>query len=79
MLEQRIYSAKLLGQIIKRARMDMKLTQKELAEKTGIAQPTISDVETGTTDVRFETLFRITAALNLDIFIATKKASKAEW
>jgi HTH-type transcriptional regulator/antitoxin HipB len=79
MFEQRIYSAEILGRVIKRGRTDKRLTQKELAIRTGLAQPTISDVETGNSDVKFETLFKILSALDLDIVISVKKKNEAIW
>ena len=79
MEQQRIYSLTVLGQTFKRARTDSKLTQKDLAELTGIAQPTISDIETGQTDVRMETLLKLASALKLDILIASGKPSKDIW
>ena len=51
-----------LGSRIKRARIDQRLTQQELAAKAGIAQRTISVIENGG-DLRLENLIRILRAL----------------
>lgn len=45
------------------ARLDSNMTQKELAEKTGIRQSNISRIESGTCSPTIETLSRIAAGL----------------
>lgn len=79
MEQQRIYSLNILGQTIKRARTEQHLTQKDLADMTGVAQPTISDIETGETNVRMETLLKLASVLKLDIFIQTRQPNKDTW
>ncbi len=79
MEQQRIYSLNILGQTIKRARTENHLTQKDLADMTGVAQPTISDIETGETNVRMETLLKLASVLKLDIFIQPQQPNKDTW
>lgn len=79
MEQQRIYSLNILGQTIKRARSEQHLTQKDLADLAGVAQPTISDIETGETNVRMETLLKLASVLKLDIFIQTQQPNKDTW
>lgn len=47
-----------LGQRIKRNRIDMQLTQSDLAKKSGVAVRTISTMESGR-DFRIESLIRV--------------------
>ncbi len=48
-----------LGVIIKQARKDAKMTQKELADKTGTKRTYISRIENDASDIRLSTLMRI--------------------
>lgn len=50
------------GDIIKKARHRSCLTQRELARRTGIAQPTIARIETGQADPMLSTVRRLLAA-----------------
>ena len=51
----------LLGQAIKQARQERKLTQKELGELVGVKKAQISKIENSTTDARFTTILPISA------------------
>lgn len=51
-----------IGARIKRGRLDMQLSQKELAERAGISMRTMSTVENGG-DVRLESLIRVLRAM----------------
>ena len=55
------------GQIIKQARRDAKMTQPELAMKLGSSKAYISRVETGKTDPKTSTFYRIASALGLSV------------
>lgn len=48
-----------IGEIIKEERRLMKITQKELAEKTGTKSSYISRVENGRCDIQLSTLYRL--------------------
>ena len=61
-----------LGIALRDGRKEKGLSQQELAEKTGIAQPTVSNAERGVSDVRVETLFRLLATLGLELVIRTR-------
>jgi len=52
-------TAFMIGELIKEARLDAKLTQEELAYKTGTKKSYISRVENGKIDIQLSTLFRI--------------------
>ncbi len=51
------------------ARLEQHMTQKELAEKTGIRQSNISRIESGSTSPTVETLARIAAGLGKQLKI----------
>lgn len=55
------------GQIIEQARKDARMTQAELAEKIGTNKSYISRVETGRTEPKVSTFYRIASALNLRV------------
>ncbi|WP_432928331.1 helix-turn-helix domain-containing protein [Microbispora sp. CA-135349] len=55
-----------MGELLRRLRKDAGLTGKELAERAGIAQPTISRMETGRLLPTPETVERVSTALDLD-------------
>lgn len=55
-----------LGELLRRLRKDAGLTGKELAQRAGVAQPTISRMETGQLLPSPETVDRVAAALRLD-------------
>lgn len=49
---------------LRQRRLELGLTQKQLAEMAGISQPLVARIERGTVDPRTSTLRRIVAALN---------------
>ena len=55
------------GQIIKQARKEAKMTQPELALRLGSSKAYISRVETGRTDPKTSTFYRIASALGLSV------------
>jgi len=63
------------GQIIESARKEANMTQSELAEKIGTNKSYISRVETGRTEPKISTFYRIAAALNLRVELVPDKAS----
>ena len=64
-----------IGKKINGARKAKGWTQKELAEKAGLSQQTISFVESGYINISFLTLKKIIDALDLKIFIVEKEKS----
>lgn len=61
-----------VGENIKQTRQAKGLTQKELGEKLGIKQATISMFEKDKTNIKISTLRKIARALDVDIRILTK-------
>ena len=65
--ERLIVSRRSLGRALRDARREQGISQVELAERIGIAQPTISAVERGVSNLQFDTLLRLLAALDLEL------------
>ncbi|TQS20991.1 Scr1 family TA system antitoxin-like transcriptional regulator [Microbispora sp. KK1-11] len=65
-MEERRDRLRELGELLRRLRKDAGLTGKELAQRAGVAQPTISRMETGRLLPTPETVERVSAALQLD-------------
>ena len=80
-MEQLINSIKSLGSAIRRSRKAKKLSQKEAGSAFKIDQTTLSSIEQGAPGTRLETLFRVLAALDLEIVIRSKTTSenKENW
>lgn len=57
----------LLGEAIKQARKERKLTQSQLGELVGVKKAQISKIENNLTDARFDTILKVFKALNAKI------------
>jgi len=57
----------ILGDMIKKARKDQHLTQKQLGELIGVQKAQISKIETNAKDVRFSTIMRVFEALKAKV------------
>ena len=72
-----------LGQALRAARSEAKLTQTEVGSKVGVDQSTISSVENGNPGTRLDTLFHLLAALNLELSVRSRAgrgdAGKERW
>lgn len=81
-MEQLVHSPQSLGNAIKRQRKIKKLSQTETGSTFKIEQSTISSIEKGAPGTRLETLFRLLAALDLEMIIRPKKINtrtKESW
>ncbi|PYC46285.1 transcriptional regulator [Litorivita pollutaquae] len=58
-----------VGHAIREARKAQKLTQKELAIRSGVWQETISKIENGLSGTKLETIFDLLSALELEVTI----------
>ena len=57
-----------MGYKIKEAREEKRLTQEELAEKSGVSRPTIVALESGKAeDVKISTLQKLAAAMDMTV------------
>ena len=65
-----------LGNALKRFRRHKKLTQRELGEKVGIRQATISSIEKGEPGTSLRTLALLLYALDLELVV--KKRTKTD-
>ncbi|MCB0366490.1 MAG: helix-turn-helix transcriptional regulator [Bdellovibrionaceae bacterium] len=70
---QKVRSTRQLGHVIKRERNTQGFSQNDLAEKSGLRQAGVSLVESGAKGVRLETLFKLLAALDLEIVVQNRK------
>ena len=66
-------NAKSLGIILKSARKSKGLNQTEAGRLVGIDQTTISKIERGESNARIDTLFRILAALEMDLIVKPRE------
>ncbi len=57
----------LLGQTIKKIRLERNLTQEQLGELVGVKKAQISKIENSLTDARFETILKVFKALDAKI------------
>lgn len=57
----------LIGQAIKQARKERKLTQAQLGKLVGVQKAQISKIENNLTDARFTTILKVFRALNAKI------------
>ena len=64
-----VRSSKSLGVALRRRRRQLKLTQAELAERAGIRQGTVSQVENGLKTVKLQTVMDLLRALDLEMAI----------
>jgi HTH-type transcriptional regulator/antitoxin HipB len=61
-----------IGNLIRRARKKQGLNQRQLGEKAGFRQETLSLIETGNPSTKIETLLAVLAALDLEFQIAPR-------
>lgn len=66
-MKQLARTPKDIGHAIREARKEQRLSQTELASKSGLWQETISKIENGVASTKLETLFDLLAALDLEI------------
>lgn len=64
-----------LGHILRSARKGKGLTQKAVGVSVGIDQATLSTIERGESNLRLDTLFRLLAALEMDMIISPRDPS----
>ena len=76
-MDKFIRSSKELGAALRMARKAKNLRQVDVAQKASIRQALVSDLETGATMARLDTVIRVLAALDLDLSIIPRQ--KAEF
>ena len=66
--------------IVRARRRTLKLTQSQLAEKLGVTQTYVSDLETGRRSMSTERLLALLNVLNLELIAQDRTAiDKTEW
>ena len=71
-------SPKEIGHAIREARKARKLTQKDLAIRSGVWQETISKIENGQSGTKMETIFDLLSALDLDVNIEERSEGSSK-
>jgi HTH-type transcriptional regulator / antitoxin HipB len=61
-----------LGESIRAERLKQGLRQVDLARKASVRQALVSELENGVTNARMETVFKVLAALDLDLAIVAR-------
>ena len=67
-----------MGNIIRSRRKELGWTQEVLAEKTGLRQATISQIETGSHATRIGTILKVIAVLDLDLLARPRQRRPIE-
>jgi len=80
-MHQVINSPLTLGQFLNRVRKSKKLTQHETGQTFKLDQTTISSIEQGAKGTRIDTIFRLLAALDLEMIIQEKgnQQKRIDW
>lgn len=71
-----IRNSKQFGEIVRATRLKQGLRQADLARKASVRQALISDLETGVTNAKLETVVKIIAALGLDLSIVQRQQAE---
>jgi len=77
-----ITSAEDLGRALRKYRKDKGLSQSQVGRKFNMTQKTISNIEAGLPGVQLGTLFRLMAALDLEMHLSPRNQAandKALW
>lgn len=75
-MDQIARTTKDIGNVLRNARKAKGLTQGELANRAGVWQRTISNIETSTSGAKLDTVFDLLAALDLEIHIVPRSKMK---
>lgn len=67
-----------LGAAIRRLRRDAGMSQQALADRAGIRQPTLSELESGKMAGRLDTILRVLAALDLDMTLQPRRRNSRD-
>ena len=70
-------SEKQLGAILRRQRRAANMTQKDVGERVGLRQATISKLEDGAPATQVQTMMAVLAALNLELVIRPRTKGSA--
>ena len=65
-----------LGELIRKYRLKLKISQETLAEKADIHRTYVSDIELGKVDISITVAYRLAKALNISLSRLTKEAEE---
>ena len=71
---RKVVSPEILGAALREARKKKGLSQAEVGRAVCMDQPTVSKVEQGNSGTRLDTLFRLLAALDLELVLQPRQA-----
>ena len=74
-MRTKITSPTNLGMVLRAARKRKGLSQIEAGKSVGIDQPTLSKIERGESNARVDTLFRLFAALDMEMAVGPRQRS----
>jgi HTH-type transcriptional regulator / antitoxin HipB len=77
-MEQVIRSPKQAGEALRRQRNARGLNQTGLADLAGLRQESVSKIETGNPGTRFESIFALLAALDLEFIVRKRTTDSAK-
>jgi len=77
-MDHRIISTKNLGEALRAARKKKGMSQKQVGKSVGLDQPSMSKIERGESSARIDTLFRLLAALDLELIIQPRQKPLGE-
>jgi len=72
----KVRNSRQLGNAIKRFRMKQKLTQEQISENSSVRQASISQLEKGARGIRLSTLFKILAAMDMEIVLRKRRGNE---
>jgi len=78
LMEQISRNPKQIGEAVRRIRRKGKISQRQLGDKVGVRQATISSLESGEPGTQLRTLMDVLAALGLELVIRQRGAGSAE-
>lgn len=74
-MEYRVISPQSLGEALRATRKKKGMSQLEVGKSVGIDQPSMSKIERGESSARVDTLFRLLAALEMELVIQPRQKS----
>jgi HTH-type transcriptional regulator / antitoxin HipB len=72
-MDHRIISTKNLGGALRAARKKKGMSQTQVGQSVGLDQPSVSKIERGEASARMDTLFRLLAALDLELILQSRQ------
>ncbi|MFA5516610.1 MAG: helix-turn-helix transcriptional regulator [Desulfuromonadales bacterium] len=77
-MDQKIISTQHLGEALRAARKKKGMTQQQTARSVGLDQPSLSKIERGESSARLDTLFRLLAALDLELLLQPRQQPRGQ-